>query len=47
MENKEKVNEKKKLKAGCKYCDKEFMKLPNSPQKYCSFSCYIKDRFRR
>ena len=46
-ENKEKVNEKKKQKAKCKYCSKEFMKFPTSPQKYCSFGCYIKDRFRR
>ncbi|HCC35350.1 MAG TPA: RNA polymerase subunit sigma-70 [Ruminococcaceae bacterium] len=31
--------------AHCAYCEKDFEKFENSPQRYCCHACYINDRF--
>lgn len=45
-QNREKINKKNAIDVICRHCSKKFRVYKNENRKYCSYHCYIEDRFK-
>jgi uncharacterized protein with PIN domain len=45
-ENQSKINRKTAIKYVCTVCNKTFVDYARNERKYCSFDCYVADRYK-